>query len=163
SSRAARWIPGVALHCYFGDPSAMTALHKQFPNVRTFETECSGVQSSDPANTFSDTLKWHSRNLEIGSTRNWSQSVVNWNLDLDVHNENDNPQSCSGRENGQSFDYTLPGAPLATFEWSNPPQPAPPLRALDPSGSRATANPPGPSNPCCTGDVAANAVDDDAA
>ena len=81
---------------------------------------------------------------------------------LVAHNENDNPQSFSVSENGQSFDYTLPGASLATFEWSNPPQPALRLRALDPSGWQATANPPGPSNPCCTADVAANAVDDDA-
>jgi glucosylceramidase len=239
SSRAATWISGVALHCYYGAPGAMTALHKQFPDVPIFETECSGSQSSDPSNTFSDTLKWHSRNLEIGSTRNWSQSVVNWNLALDptggphlggcgtctgivtigpgdtitpnaeyyaqghlsrfvkpgavriastsfgttgwngqimdvafvnpdgstvlvAHNENDNAQSFSVSENGQSFDYTLPGASLATFEWSTPPQPAPPLRALDPSRWQATANPSGPSNPCCTADVAANAVDDDA-
>jgi glucosylceramidase len=36
------------------------------------------------------------------------------------------------------------------------------LQALDPSGWQATAVPPGPANPCCTGDVARNAVDDDA-
>ena len=46
-------------------------------------TECSGSQSSDPANTFSDTLKWHSRNLIIGSPRNWAKTVINWNVALD--------------------------------------------------------------------------------
>ena len=30
-SPAARWVAGLAYHCYFGDPSAMTALHHQFP------------------------------------------------------------------------------------------------------------------------------------
>ena len=30
-----------------------------------------------------DTLKWHARNLVIGVTRNWAQTVVNWNLALD--------------------------------------------------------------------------------
>ncbi|MDQ2810506.1 MAG: discoidin domain-containing protein [Actinomycetota bacterium] len=239
SSPAARWVPGVAYHCYYGDPSAMTALHHQFPAEDIYETECSGSQSSDPANTFSDTLKWHARNLEIGSTRNWSKSVVNWNVALDpsggphlggcatctgiltvgpgdtvtpdaeyyalghlsrfvqpgavriastsfgttgwngqimdvafvnpdrstvlvAHNENDNPQSFSVSENGQSFDYTLPGDSLATFVWASPPQRAPRLRALDPSGWQATAVPAGPADPCCTGDVASNAVDDDA-
>jgi glucosylceramidase len=239
SSPAARWVSGVAFHCYYGDPSAMTAFHNEYPNVEIFETECSGSQSSNPANTFSDTLKWHSRNLEIGSTRNWSQSVVNWNIALDpssgphlggcgtctgiltigpgttvtpnaeyfglgqlsrfvqpgavriastsfgttgwngqimdvafvnpdrstvlvAHNENDNPQSFSVSENGQSFDYTMPGDSLATFVWAAPPAPASPLHELNPAGWTATANPPGPSNPCCTGDVAANAVDDDA-
>jgi glucosylceramidase len=239
SSPAGRWVSGVSYHCYFGDPSAMTALHQQFPDQGIYETECSGSQSSDPANTFSDTLKWHARNLEIGSTRNWSQTVVNWNVALDpsggphvggcgtctgiltvgpgdtvtpdaeyyalghlsrfvqpgavriastsfgttgwngqimdvafvnpdgstalvAHNENDNPQSFSVSENGQSFDYTLPGDSLATFVWASPPEPALRLRALDPSGWLATAVPPGPANPCCTGDVASHAADDDA-
>jgi glucosylceramidase len=239
SSPAARWVSGVSYHCYYGDPSAMSALHHQFPRYDIYETECSGSQSGNPANTFSDTLKWHARNLEIGSTRNWSKSVVNWNIALDpsggphvggcgtctgiltvgpgdtvtpdaefyalghlsrfvkpgavriastsfgttgwngqimdvafvnpdgstvlvAHNENDNAQSFSISENGQSVNYTLPGDSLATFVWARPPGPAPRLRALDPSRWQATAVPPGPADPCCTGDVAANAVDDDA-
>ena len=32
---------------------------------------------------FSDTLKWHARNLVLGVTRNWAKTVVNWNLALD--------------------------------------------------------------------------------
>lgn len=82
-SPAARWIDGTAYHCYSGDPSAMTALHNQFPTKDIYFTECSGSQSGDPANTFSDTLKWHARNLIIGNTRNWAKSVVNWNIALD--------------------------------------------------------------------------------
>ena len=239
SSPAARWVSGVSYHCYYGDPSAMTVLRNQFPGQDIYQTECSGSQSSDPANTFSDTIKWHARNLEIGSTRNWSKTVVNWNVALDpsggphvggcstctgiltvgpgdtvtldaeyyalghlsrfvqpgavriastsfgttgwngqimdvafvnpngstvlvAHNENDSPQSFSVSENGQSFGYTLPGDSLATFVWDTLPEPALPLQALDPSGWRAAAVPPGPANPCCTGDVAGNAVDDDA-
>jgi glucosylceramidase len=239
SSPAARWVSGVSFHCYYGDPSAMTALHAQFPDVGIYQTECSGSQSSNPANTFSDTLKWHARNLEIGSTRNWSQTVVNWNVALDpsggphvggcstctgiltvgpgdtvtpnaefyalghlsrfvqpgavriastsfgttgwngqimdvafvnpdgstvlvAHNENDSPRSFAVSENRQSFAYTLPGDSLATFVWARAPGPAPRLRALDPSLWQATAVPPGPADPCCTGDVAAHAVDDDA-
>ena len=83
SSRAARWISGTAYHCYFGDPSAMSALHAQYPDKDIYFTECSGSQSSDPVNTISDTLKWHSRNLIIGSPRNWAKTVINWNVALD--------------------------------------------------------------------------------
>ncbi len=80
---AAKWISGVAFHCYSGDPSAMTTFHDAYPKLAIIMDECSGSQSADAASTFSDTLKWHSRNLEIGSTRNWSGMVVNWNLALD--------------------------------------------------------------------------------
>jgi glucosylceramidase len=83
NSSAAKYIDGVAYHCYSGDPSAMTALHKQFPSKDIYFTECSGSQSGTPANTFADTLKWHTRNLIIGNTRNWAKTVINWNLALD--------------------------------------------------------------------------------
>lgn len=86
ASPAARWVDGTAYHCYSGDPSAMTALHNEFPAKNIYFTECSGSQSSDPAGTFSDTLKWHARNLIIGNTRNWAKTVVNWNLALDPSN-----------------------------------------------------------------------------
>ncbi|MDQ1484544.1 MAG: glucosylceramidase, partial [Actinomycetota bacterium] len=199
ASAAGRWVAGTAYHCYYGDPSAMTALHQQFPKKDIYFTECSGSQSGNPANTFSDTLKWHARNLTIGTPRNWAKSVVNWNLALDqnggphnggcgtctgiitvgsdgtvtrnaeyynlghlsrfvqpgavhiastsfgttgwngqimdvafrnpdgstvlvAHNENDNPSTFSVTENGQSFDYTLPGGALATFVWQFPHQ-----------------------------------------
>ena len=239
SSSAARWVSGVAYHCYYGDPSAMTGLHDQFPGQLIYQTECSGSQSAVAADTFSDTLKWHARNLEIGSTRNWAKTVVNWNLALDpsggphvggcgnctgivtvgpgdtvtpnaeyyalgqlsrfvqpgavriastsfgttgwngqimdvafvnpdgstvlvAHNENDNPQSFSVSENGQSFNDALPGDSLATFVWARPPGPPAMTRALSPSRWQATAVPAGPADPCCTGDVASSAVDDDA-
>jgi glucosylceramidase len=239
TSPAARWVDGVAYHCYFGDPSAMSALHEQFPDKAIYFTECSGSQSSDPANTSSDTLKWHARNLIIGTTRNWAETVINWNLALDpsggphvggcdtctgivtvgpgdtvtnnaeyytlghlarfvapgavriastsfgttgwngqvmdvafrnpngttvlvAHNENDNPQTFAVREGDQSFAYTLPGGALATFTWGGQPPGTAALRQISPFGWTATAEPPGPSDPCCAGDVAANAVDGDA-
>jgi glucosylceramidase len=239
NSAAARWVSGVAYHCYYGDPSAMTTLHNQFPDKAIYFTECSGTQSADPANTFSDTLKWHARNLIIGATRNWAETVINWNLALDpsggphvggcgtctgivtvgpgdsvtrnaeyytlghlarfldpgamriastsfgttgwngqvmdvafrnpdgstvlvAHNENDNPSTFGVREGDQAFTYTLPGGALATFTWRGTVPGTYALRQVAPSGWTATANPPGPTNPCCTGDVAANAVDGDA-
>ena len=239
NSPAARWISGVAYHCYYGDPSAMTTLHNQFPDKAIYFTECSGSQSADPANTFSDTLKWHARNLIIGAPRNWAETVINWNLALDpsggphvggcgnctgiitvgpgdhvtdnaeyytlghlarfvqpgalriastsfgttgwngqimdvafrnpdgstvlvAHNENDNPLTFAVREGDQAFTYTLPGGALATFTWPGRIPGTDALRQVAPAGWTATANPPGPTDPCCTGDVAASAVDGDA-
>jgi len=239
NSAAAKYVAGVAYHCYFGDPSAMTTLHNQFPDKAIYFTECSGSQSADPANTFSDTLKWHARNLIIGSPRNWAETVINWNLALDpsggphvggcatctpivtvgpgdtvtrnaeyytlghlarfvqpgavriastsfgttgwngqvmdvafrnpdgstvlvAHNENDNPSTFGVREGGQAFSYTLPGGALATFTWRGTVPGSYALRQVSSQGWTATANPPGPADPCCTGDVAANAADGDA-
>ena len=239
NSPAAKYVAGVAYHCYFGDPSAMTTLHNQFPDKAIYFTECSGSQSADPANTFSDTLKWHARNLIIGSPRNWAETVINWNLALDpsggphvggcatctpivtvgpgdtvtrnaeyytlghlarfvqpgavriastsfgttgwngqvmdvafrnpdgstvlvAHNENDNPSTFGVKEGDQAFSYTLPGGALATFTWRGTVPGSYALRQVSPQGWTATANPPGPADPCCTGDVAANAADGDA-
>ncbi len=79
---AAQWISGVAFHCYNGDPSAMTAFHDRYPSLKIYQSECSGTAAADPAATFSSSLKWQSRYLEIGSTGNWSSTVVNWDLAL---------------------------------------------------------------------------------
>jgi glucosylceramidase len=50
----------------------------------------------------------------------------------------------------------------ATFTWPASPFLDDGLRQLDPHGMTASAQPPGSIDPCCTADVAANAVDDDA-
>ena len=80
---AAQYTAGVAWHCYGGDPSAQSTVHNQFPDKDTYFTECSGIQSTDPANTFADSLDWQTENLVIGATRNWAKSVVTWNMALD--------------------------------------------------------------------------------
>jgi glucosylceramidase len=108
------------------------------------------------ASTSFGTPSWNGQITDV-AFRNRDGSTV-----LVAHNENDNPQSFSVSENGQSLDYTLPGGALATFVWSTPPSPADRNQALDPTPWTATADPTGPSDPCCTDDVASRAVDDDA-
>ena len=51
---------------------------------------------------------------------------------------------------------------VASSTWSGRVSDAYDLRQVDPTGWTATANLNGPANPCCSGDVAANAVDADA-
>ena len=84
-TKAAKWIAGTAFHCYYGDPSAQTTLHDQFPDKGIWFTECSGSHGVDdpPAKFFRDTLTWHARTITIGVTRNWSKTTLNWNLALD--------------------------------------------------------------------------------
>ncbi|MGP4025547.1 RICIN domain-containing protein [Actinomadura sp. 3N407] len=81
---AARWIDGTGFHHYAGDAGAQNALHDAFPDKGIWFTEGSGWHGAQDsfAKFFSDTLKWHSRNIQIASTRAWARAVVNWNLAL---------------------------------------------------------------------------------
>jgi glucosylceramidase len=83
--QATRWVYGVAYHYYLGDPSRQTALHERFPDAHIYFTECSGSHGSNdpPAQVFSDTLRFHARNLTVGTTRNWAETVITFNLALD--------------------------------------------------------------------------------
>lgn len=84
-SPAAKWLAGTAYHCYYGNPAAQTALHNAFPDKGIWFTECSGSKGATdpPAKVFGDTLRWHARNVVLGTTRNWARSAVNWNIALD--------------------------------------------------------------------------------
>jgi len=100
ASSAGRWLAGTAFHCYSGDQTRQTALHDAFPDKGVWFTECSGSHgpTDPPAQVFSDTLKWHARNLVLGVTRNWGMTVVNWNLALDPSGgpHNGGCDTCSG-------------------------------------------------------------------
>lgn len=77
---AARFIPGVAWHCYGGEVSAQTRVRARFPDKDVFFTECSGGGWRPGwKNGFGDMV----RNLMIGSTANWARGVLLWNLALD--------------------------------------------------------------------------------
>src|SRR3954447_21903038 len=96
----AKWVDGVAWHCYAGDPSRQTELHDRFPDEKTYFTECSGSHgaSDPPAKYFADTLRWQARNVTIGAIRNGSRNAILWNLALD---ENSGPhrggcETCTG-------------------------------------------------------------------
>jgi glucosylceramidase len=108
------------------------------------------------ASTSFGTTGWNGQVMDV-AFRNPDGSTV-----LVAHNENDNPQAFGVLVGGRSFTYTLPGASLATFTWRVHTVAERRLSELDPSVWTATADPPGPSDPCCQGNVAANAVDDDA-
>jgi glucosylceramidase len=108
------------------------------------------------ASTSFGTTGWNGEVMDV-AFRNPDGSTV-----LVAHNENDSAQAFAVQEGRQRFTYTLPGDSLATFVWPGNLAGHHPLQQVAPSGWTATASPSGPANPCCTGDVAANAVDGDA-
>ncbi|MFG3102212.1 glycoside hydrolase family 30 beta sandwich domain-containing protein [Streptomyces sp. NPDC048182] len=89
NSRAAKWISGTAYHCYYGDPSAQTALKASFPGKDIFETECSGGGIT----------------RTIGAMNSWSRSMIFWNLALD---EKHGPHTggCTGCDGTVTVDST---------------------------------------------------------
>ncbi|MER7577152.1 RICIN domain-containing protein [Streptomyces sp. NPDC126514] len=97
STQGIQRVIGAAFHCYGGAPSAQ----QQVVNAgkRVFFTECSGTDSTNPATTFADTLRWHSENLVVQNMRNGGETVINWNLALD---QNGGPHQghCTNRCNG---------------------------------------------------------------
>ena len=97
---AGRYLAGTAFHCYAGDQVRQTQMHDAFPEKGVWFTECSGSHgpTDPPAQVFSDTLKWHARNITLGVTRNWGMTTVNWNLALDPNGgpHNGGCDTCTG-------------------------------------------------------------------
>lgn len=77
---AARYIDGVAWHCYDGSPYAQGRVHRAYPQKDVYITECSG---GDWASSVNGELLWFTRDLLIAGTRQWARGVVYWNLALD--------------------------------------------------------------------------------
>jgi len=70
------YIDGSAFHLYNGDISALTTVHNAFPAKHVYFTE----QYTSSTGSFDGDLKWHIRNVIIGSMRNWSRNALEWNL-----------------------------------------------------------------------------------
>lgn len=79
-TEAKRYIDAVAWHCYGGSPSAQSQVHDAHPTIGTYFTECSGGEWDK---NFASSLNWQTKNLIIGTTRNWAKGVLMWNLALD--------------------------------------------------------------------------------
>jgi O-Glycosyl hydrolase len=77
---AARYIDGIAWHCYRGTPSAQSEVHRAFPRKDAYITECSG---GDWEATKNGELLWFARDLLLAGLRHWARGVVYWNLALD--------------------------------------------------------------------------------
>ncbi|MFE3872108.1 glycoside hydrolase family 30 beta sandwich domain-containing protein [Flavobacterium sp. ZS1P70] len=70
------FIDGSAFHLYEGDISALSTVHNAFPNKNLYFTE----QYTSSTGSFEGDLKWHVKNVIIGSLRNWSKTALEWNL-----------------------------------------------------------------------------------
>lgn len=83
--QARAFIDAVAWHGYNGEPQAQTRVHDAHPEIGTHFTEITSFADRQTMRTapIIDDLHWHMRNVAIGATANWAQSVTYWNLALD--------------------------------------------------------------------------------
>lgn len=86
---AKKYIDGSAFHLYAGDISALSRVYNAHPDKNLYFTE----QWIGAPGNFGQDLAWHTRNLTIGATRNWSRNVLEWNLAAD---QNQDPHTNGG-------------------------------------------------------------------
>jgi glucosylceramidase len=70
------FINGSAFHLYGGDISALSTVHAAYPDKDVYFTE----QWTAANGSFAGDLKWHVKNVIIGSMLNWSKNALEWNL-----------------------------------------------------------------------------------
>lgn len=73
---AKKYIDGSAFHLYAGDINALSTVKAAHPDKNLYFTE----QWTSSTGDFGGDLKWHLRNVIIGSMRNWSKTALEWNL-----------------------------------------------------------------------------------
>jgi glucosylceramidase len=74
------YVNGSAFHLYAGDISVLSQVHNLYPNKQLYFTEQYTASTGD----FAGDLKWHLKNVIIGSLRNWSRTALEWNLANDA-------------------------------------------------------------------------------
>jgi glucosylceramidase len=77
---AKAYVDGSAFHLYGGDISALSQVKTAHPDRNLYFTE----QYTSSGGVFGTDLRWHVRNVIIGSMRNWSRNALEWNLANDA-------------------------------------------------------------------------------
>ncbi|HEU0040659.1 MAG TPA: glycoside hydrolase family 30 beta sandwich domain-containing protein [Verrucomicrobiae bacterium] len=73
---AAKYVDGSAFHLYAGKIEVLTTVHDAHPDKNLYFTE----QWVGAPGNLQKELTVHVRELIIGATRNWSRTVLEWNL-----------------------------------------------------------------------------------
>jgi glucosylceramidase len=101
--RARDYISGVAWHLYMGTADAMSQVRAQYPQKKVYFTE-QWVFSGDD---FAGALRWHTKNIVIGTMRNWSEVVLEWNLASDPECKLHTPGGAEGALGGVTIGPTI--------------------------------------------------------
>jgi len=85
------FVDGSAFHLYAGDISALTNVYNSYPTKNVYFTE----QWTSSTGDFAGDLKWHLRNVVIGSMRNYSRNALEWNVANNGSFEPHTPGGCT--------------------------------------------------------------------
>lgn len=88
---AKSFIDGSAFHLYNGDISALSTVYNAHPDKNLYFTE----QWTGANGSFDGDLKWHVKNVIIGSMRNHSKVALEWNLANDGGYNPHTPGGCT--------------------------------------------------------------------
>lgn len=88
---AKAFIDGSAFHLYAGDVGALSTVKNAHPDKNLYFTE----QWTGANGSFDGDLKWHLKNVIIGSMRNWSKVALEWNLANDPAYGPHTPGGCT--------------------------------------------------------------------
>ena len=90
-TEASKFVDGSAFHLYAGNILVLNNVHNAYPNKNVYFTE----QWTGSTGTFSGDLLWHTKNVVIGSMRNWSKIALEWNLANDASFGPHTPGGCT--------------------------------------------------------------------
>ncbi|MFC0773842.1 glycoside hydrolase family 30 protein [Terrimonas alba] len=88
---AKAFVDGSAFHLYAGDISALSTVRNAHQDKNVYFTE----QWTSSTGGFEGDLKWHVKNVIIGSMRNWSRVALEWNLANDPNFGPHTPGGCT--------------------------------------------------------------------
>lgn len=100
---AKTFIDGSAFHLYSGDISALSTVHSAHPDKNLYFTE----QWTGANESFDGNLKWHVKNVIIGSMRNWSKVALEWNLANDGGYNPHTPGGCTECKGALTLDGAI--------------------------------------------------------
>ncbi len=89
--QAKQYIDGSAFHLYNGDISALSQVKQAHPDKALYFTE----QWTGKNGSFDGDLKWHIKNVIIGSMKNHSKVALEWNLANDPAYGPHTPGGCT--------------------------------------------------------------------
>lgn len=88
---AKAFVDGSAFHLYAGNVGALSGVQAAHPDKNLYFTE----QWTGANGNFGGDLMWHTKNVIIGTMRNWSRIALEWNLANDPSYGPHTPGGCT--------------------------------------------------------------------